>query len=280
MASAAFTVNGGSSPQTCAAGSLVTLALTSTTGVGTVTWSIIGSSDSSKVAPTITPTGSPNGATATFTMNTPVGSVGLTWLVRCVINGGVDSAGQAVAAYTATAVVGVVNSTGILPFAFGESLERNAVTGIANDLNTAMASSGAGTTGPVATVASTFSTTAGNVDATVYTIPASPSGAGRFVLSVPRVRLNTAIVGTGNVTVTVGIAAGGTEYVLAVVLNNATAVGIVAGLALSTYGTALLIGNGYQVDLAAGATITVRWATAGTISAGAGEVAVFGQTIP
>lgn len=135
MASAAFTINGSASPQSCAAGSTVTLALTSTTGAGTIVWSIIGSSDSTKTAPTITPAGSPSGATATFTMNTPVGATGLTWLVQCVINGGVDSAGQAVAAYTATGLVGVVNSPGFLPFTYGELLQRNSTTGIADDLN-------------------------------------------------------------------------------------------------------------------------------------------------
>lgn len=143
MASAAFTIEAATSPVEVAEGATVDLALTSTTGVRTVAWSIVGGSDSTKTAPTITPAGSPAGATATFTFNTPVGAVGLSWIVKCVINNGVDAEGQAVAAYTATGIVGVVNSGGYLPLAFGENLERNATHGITDDVNAQLNASAA-----------------------------------------------------------------------------------------------------------------------------------------
>lgn len=135
MASSAFTANGSSSPVAVAAGATVTLALTSVTGVRLIEWSILGGSDSTQSTPTITPAGTPSGATATFTMSSTVGAVGVSWIVQCRINGGVDDAGQVVSSYTTTAIVGVLNVNGYLPFAVGEKLERNSTNGIANDLN-------------------------------------------------------------------------------------------------------------------------------------------------
>ena len=144
-ASAAFTVNGSTSPQSVAYNSTVTLALLSTSGVGSFEWTIIGGSDPNQTPPTITSGGSPLGATATFTMNSSAGaSAGCAWIVRCRINAGVASDGKtAVAAYTSTAIVGAPNALGILPFCYGETLERNATYGIAGDLNLALGSLGA-----------------------------------------------------------------------------------------------------------------------------------------
>lgn len=148
MPSAAFTLNGAASPCTTAsAGGVVALALLSTSGVGTVEWTILGGSDSSKTKPTITAAGSPPGATAQFIMNSDVdGSIGLSWVVQCKINAGIDANGAPVPAYTATGIVGVLNPLGIIPFAAFESFERNAIVGIANDLNRAMKQAAAGQT--------------------------------------------------------------------------------------------------------------------------------------
>lgn len=134
MASANFTVNATSVPPAVAvsASSTVTLALVSTVGVRNIAWSIIGNHAAAASNPTITPAGSPSGATASFVM--PSGA-GQAYIVQCVINGGVDETGQAVTNYTKTAKVGVNNSNTRLPFALGETTESSATHGIIEDLN-------------------------------------------------------------------------------------------------------------------------------------------------
>lgn len=149
MTSAAFTVNGGATPAVVTGGSTVSLALLSTSGVGSIEWSILGGSDSTQTKPVITPAGSPPGATASFTMSSPTGTLGVSWVVQCRINSGIDANKAPVNEYTQTALVGVLNAKSIIPFAAFESFERNPSTGIADDLNQALAETGgAGTITP------------------------------------------------------------------------------------------------------------------------------------
>jgi hypothetical protein len=146
VTAAAFTIEGSATTDAIAvaAGATVDLALVSITGVRTVVWSIIGGSDDTKTAPIITPGGSPLGATATFTMTTPVGAAGVGWLVRCVVNGGKDEEGSVVAALTHTGVVGVNNSNGYVPFVYGELHERSPTHGVAPDWNEQLVLAGFG----------------------------------------------------------------------------------------------------------------------------------------
>lgn len=133
-ASAAFSVEG-STPTgavAVAASSTVDLALLSTSGVNTVAWSIVGNHSSAASNPTITPAGSPSGATASFVM--PAGA-GQAYLVQCVVNGGVDANGDADAALTKRHIVGVNNAAGFVPFCVGEELERQATHGWTEELN-------------------------------------------------------------------------------------------------------------------------------------------------
>src|SRR3954471_3386516 len=120
-ASADFTLNGASAPPelAVAAGSTVTLALVSITGVRTIVWSIVGNSSHTLVNPTITPAGSPSGATATFVM--PAGT-GQGYLLQCVVNGGNDDEGTHQSQLTKRAIVGVVDGSGTVPFCAGETL--------------------------------------------------------------------------------------------------------------------------------------------------------------
>lgn len=143
VASADFTVNGLSVPPEIAVsgGTLVTLALLSKTGCDTIEWDIIGNHSPGATNPAITPAGTPLGESATFPM--PVGT-GQAYLVRCVINGGVDSEGVAQSSYVKTALVGVDASDGELPFAFGEQFERNATHGTTQKFNSLGSTPGAG----------------------------------------------------------------------------------------------------------------------------------------
>lgn len=136
MPSAAFTINSSSVTYLAVEpGSTVNLALSSTQGVNSVQWTVEGSHDPAATNPTITPGGSPLGATASFTM--PSG-LGQSYRIQCQINGGEDANGQAQELYTRSAVVGVANSNGLLPFASGETYERSVTHGSTKDINTAI----------------------------------------------------------------------------------------------------------------------------------------------
>ncbi len=147
MPSPNFTINGSACPpeKAVAYGAALTFALTSTSGVNTVSWSIAGTDAPSTVAPGLTLAGSPLGASVTATMVSDPGTGrGASLLVQCVVNGGRDSAGQLDPLLTKTALVGVANSVGIVPFAVGEELERDAVFGWTVPLNKALAGAGGG----------------------------------------------------------------------------------------------------------------------------------------
>jgi hypothetical protein len=147
MANANFTVNGDAVPPQYSAdySDPITLALVSTSGVRTVAWSIIGISRSGLTLPTITPGGSPSGTTATFTVGTnPGGTLGISYLLQCQVNGGTDDEGTEDSSLTKTALVGVENSVGIVPSAFGETFERDTELGYIDAFNQALNASGGG----------------------------------------------------------------------------------------------------------------------------------------
>lgn len=137
MSSANFTINGSATPPAIAvtASTTVTLALTDTS-FRTAVWSFIGNHSPSATNPTITPGGSPLGATATFPM--PSGA-GQSYIVQCVVNNGRDDEGAEQASLTKTALVGVLGANGKLPFAAGETFERHATYGWVIDLNALLA---------------------------------------------------------------------------------------------------------------------------------------------
>lgn len=137
MTSAAFTMDGTASYKAAAAAATVDLALASTDGVRSVQWRVVGSSSSLIVTPTIVATGAPNGVTATVDMPAAVDitDAGYAILIECKVNGGVGLDGYADPALIATGLLGVVNKYKRLPFAVGETFERDAATGTAEELN-------------------------------------------------------------------------------------------------------------------------------------------------
>lgn len=134
---------------------------------------------------------------------------------------------------------------------------------------------------PAASGLLTYSLTAGNVDLLVFTVPASPTGSGRFVIQRAYARVNAAIVGTGTVAVRVGTSAGDNSIGSDQTASSATTAGtIFSGLAIASRGSAVLVANSYEASLAAGATIYARAATTGTISAGSCDIYIYGAFLP
>lgn len=131
-------------------------------------------------------------------------------------------------------------------------------------------------------VTTTFSLSAASVDSVAATIPASPTGGGRFVIMRVYVRLSTVlgVADTGTVAVRVGTTVGGNDIATDQTVNNASTVGLISGLSRASRGTALLVANNYEASVAAGSTINVRATTTGTITAGACTTYVFGAWVP
>lgn len=135
--SAEFSVNGSSSASiahSVAYGATVTLALLSTSGANSISWSVDGVSHASMTAPVITAAGSPVGATATFVMPADPGDIqGRAVRIKALIT---DSANTQSVAYR---VIGVPNSYGLIPGTAGEELARHPTMGWTELFNGAMA---------------------------------------------------------------------------------------------------------------------------------------------
>lgn len=115
-------------------------------------------------------------------------------------------------------------------------------------------------------------------DDVVFTVPALPAGAGRFILSTVLVRVETALVGSGNVKVRVGSSVGGQQFILEQTLVAATSAGTIFGLPTTDLGADFLSADQYNAKLAAGATVNLRQIGAGTITTpGSIRVTLFGK---
>jgi len=149
MANANFTVNGNATPPEFSAtyGQTITLALTDTS-CRTVAWSIVAVSRTGLASPTITPAGSPSGVTASFVVGAdPLDGIGISYRVKAVVNGGRDDEGAVDGNLTKTALIGVENARGLVPFAFEEALERSAILGYTEIWNLMLAGQGSSGTG-------------------------------------------------------------------------------------------------------------------------------------
>lgn len=128
----------------------------------------------------------------------------------------------------------------------------------------------------------TFNTSIGTADVTAYTVPAAPAGINRFTDTFVIIRLETAIVGAGTVVVRAGTTTGGNDLLVdSVAWTSATPVGTAVGFSIADLGTAFLAANGYNVQLAASATVKARATTAGAvITGGSAKVSVYGYVTP
>lgn len=138
MTSALFTINGGTAGVAAdvSASSTVNLALASTSGVRSVTWTIFGTSGSDFPAPTITKSGAPSGVTASFTI--PAGA-GQAYGIRCVVNNGRNEVGQVDNSLTSQSAVYVLYPSGRRPFFAGETTESDSVYGWTERINEVVA---------------------------------------------------------------------------------------------------------------------------------------------
>lgn len=113
----------------------------------------------------------------------------------------------------------------------------------------------------------------GAVSIEAYTAPGT--GINRFVGSLVKVRLKTAIVGDGTVTITSGLTAGGTDFLLAAVWDKNTPVGTEIGVAVADLGAAF--SARYLMDMDGGESVFVQAETsAAGISFGTADVLVCG----
>lgn len=106
---------------------------------------------------------------------------------------------------------------------------------------------------------------------TVYTLPATPTGSGRWVLSRALLRVKVVPTGTGTPSNTfrLGSTSGGQEVLLDVVVDDTAALGaIVAGEALLSLGSDMLAANGFEAVYAAGQVFYLKRTKGGTTVTG------------
>jgi hypothetical protein len=116
----------------------------------------------------------------------------------------------------------------------------------------------------------------GSRTVTIYTVPATPTGNGRFVLTRCIVRLARALVGTGNITFKIGSTSGGEQIILSLVVNNSTTTTVLAGEAIASLGSDMLATNAYEVVYNAGQQIYASLVMAGIVTDGQIDVYLYG----
>jgi hypothetical protein len=150
MASAEFTISGTipTAPVAVAANATVALAVADTNGVHSVEWSIIGSHHHSATLPVLTLSGYPEGITVSAHMADEIDQA---FRINCLVNGGKNALGEDDSALSVTHIIGVLNVQGLMPFASGEELERQATHGTTELLNEMLRRSGTGGGGAAST---------------------------------------------------------------------------------------------------------------------------------
>jgi hypothetical protein len=209
--SAAFLVNDSPNPaeHIVAFGATVNLALVSIVGADVITWTVLCASEPGYPLPAITPTGTPLGSTATFTMGAdPADDIGRSYRVRCTVSNANEIA-------TEDALIGAVNVNGIVPLAPGEELERSRTHGWGPVVNRMGAGGGGG--GPTALGGDVTGATSANTVMRIRGATVTVAGAVGTVLQVTGVNaLGYALVGLGSIT------QGGATTGQAIVWNGST----------------------------------------------------------
>ena len=129
------------------------------------------------------------------------------------------------------------------------------------------------TISPVATSRITFAPGTRNV--AIYTVPASPSGLGRLILTRCLVRVALALVGSGNITFSVGSTSGGTQIILPIVITSSTLETVIAGEAVASLGLGMPSSNAYEAVFSAGEVIYANLTKTGTVTDGYVDVYLY-----
>lgn len=137
MPSALFRINSGTAgiAQNVSPSSTVTLTLDSLTGVRTISWEIIGTHSSLVAKPVITPSGTPLGSTASFTV---LAGDSQAYGVRCTVNGGRDTNNVFDPDLVYTSAVYVPTPSGMRIGFVGESTEDSPTHGTVDKINYAI----------------------------------------------------------------------------------------------------------------------------------------------
>lgn len=130
MTSADFSINGTEVPiatglaVSSTYGSTVSLALLDVSGAAAIDWAVLGVSGTDIAVPTVSKTGVPLGATASFAIPSDNGKgFGVSYDVRCRVT---DGNGDRVESH---GIVGVPNAGGAVPLAAGEEIARHPTLG-------------------------------------------------------------------------------------------------------------------------------------------------------
>lgn len=119
----------------------------------------------------------------------------------------------------------------------------------------------------------------GTRNVAIYTVPASPAGLGRFILTRCIVRLALALVGTGSITLSIGSSSGATDIISSVVITSASAVNVIAGEALASLGASMPVSNGYEAVFPAGQIVYANLTAAGSVTDGYVDVYLYGISL-
>jgi hypothetical protein len=171
MPSPAFTFTGNVNKYQATAGGSVVATLTSLTGVSSVSWSIVGTDETSGTY-TIATSGT-LGSVATIT----AGAAGTAAILRCTINGGINGLGQLDTSYSTTRKWWVpATGTGLEVACVGENAESSAAFGWTGIVNSAVRNVASG--GLSAVTASAPITSSGGASPNIAITAASSVAAG------------------------------------------------------------------------------------------------------
>jgi multidrug efflux pump subunit AcrA (membrane-fusion protein) len=110
----------------------------------------------------------------------------------------------------------------------------------------------------------------------IYTVPSSPTGLGRFVLTRCIARLAMAFEGSGNMVISTGTTAGGTQILLPFTVTSASAVTVLSGELFTSLGASMLPAQGYEAIVPAGQDIYCNLTKNGTVTGGQIDLYLFG----
>ena len=116
---------------------------------------------------------------------------------------------------------------------------------------------------------------AGTRTVTIYTVP-SPTGSGRFILTRCILRLATAVVGTGNVAISIGSTSGGIQIIKAVTVTSVSALTVIAGETIASLGTDMSSLNAYEAIYAYNQLIYCNITVTGIVTSGSVDIYIYG----